>query len=437
CGALEAASGGVATDAAEQHVAGRRAALEDARASADVVAMARQAREVAQQAVRDALAAQSAADRTLTRASTALGELEPRVAELATGLADLLADATDLDERAARLRDEVAVLRAFDAARRAAGQAVVRQEAARQQLASALAELDLTSAEHARAGWLDPVDVDALAGTVERRRRERSDVEALLAAPELAGLDAVEPPDVAALEATARLAAQAWREAEHRLAVTTRAATSLGQLALRVREHDDVHRELRARHAHVDDLSRCVDGTGGGNALRMRLSAFVLAARLEEVAAAATERLLVMSDGRYALAHTDELARGGARSGLGLQVVDGWTGVARETSTLSGGESFLASLALALGLADVVHAESGGSAIETLFVDEGFGSLDDETLEEVMGVLDGLREGGRAVGIVSHVADLRARIAARVEVRKGRTGSTVRQAGRSADAVAS
>jgi DNA repair protein SbcC/Rad50 len=150
----------------------------------------------------------------------------------------------------------------------------------------------------------------------------------------------------------------------------------------------------------------------------------VLAARLEEVAAAASHRLLRMTAGRYSLVHTDS-RRGGGRSGLGLLACDAWTGADRDTSTLSGGETFMASLALALGLADVVTEEAGGTRIEALFVDEGFGSLDEETLEEVMNVLDGLREGGRCVGIVSHVSELRQRIPAQVRVRKGHSGSTV------------
>ena len=132
-----------------------------------------------------------------------------------------------------------------------------------------------------------------------------------------------------------------------------------------------------------------------------------------------------MGGGRYVLEHTDERAAGGARSGLGLRVLDQWTGRSRETTSLSGGESFMASLALALGLADAVKEEAGGHDLATLFVDEGFGSLDDDSLEEVLTVLDGLREGGRAVGVVSHVADLRARIPHQVVVRKGTDGSTV------------
>jgi exonuclease SbcC len=185
---------------------------------------------------------------------------------------------------------------------------------------------------------------------------------------------------------------------------------------------------LRPLAAEADETRRLADLAAGqgANALRMTLSAFVLAARLEEVAAAASERLLAMTSGRYSLIHTDA-RRGAGRSGLGLLACDGWTGVDRDTSTLSGGETFLASLALALGLADVVTAEAGGTRIEALFVDEGFGSLDEDTLDEVMTVLDGLREGGRMVGIVSHVAELKQRIPAQIRVHKGHSGSHLTQ----------
>jgi exonuclease SbcC len=115
------------------------------------------------------------------------------------------------------------------------------------------------------------------------------------------------------------------------------------------------------------------------------------------------------------------------RGGLHLRVFDAWTGSDRDPTTLSGGESFAASLALALGLADVVTAEAGGSQLETLFVDEGFGSLDEETLDEVMGMLDNLRDGGRVIGIVSHVAELRQRIPTQLQILKGRHGSSIQQ----------
>jgi DNA repair protein SbcC/Rad50 len=132
-----------------------------------------------------------------------------------------------------------------------------------------------------------------------------------------------------------------------------------------------------------------------------------------------------MSSDWYTLRHSVARGVGDRRGGLGLQVLDGWTGDLRDPATLSGGEKFFTSLALALGLADVVTHEAGGTEIGTLFVDEGFGSLDPDTLDEVMDVLDQLRSGGRAVGIVSHVGDLRARVPAHVQVRKTRTGSTL------------
>ncbi|MBA2769591.1 MAG: SMC family ATPase, partial [Sporichthyaceae bacterium] len=182
---------------------------------------------------------------------------------------------------------------------------------------------------------------------------------------------------------------------------------------------------LAAQHRTVDHLSRLAEGKSADNRLRMSLSGYVLAARLEQVATCASQRLLRMSSGRFSLLHSATAARGRGRGGLHLRVLDSWTGQERDPATLSGGEAFSASLALALGLAEVVTAEAGGTLLETLFVDEGFGSLDDDTLDDVMSVLDDLREGGRTVGIVSHVADLRQRIPAQVRVSKGRHGSVI------------
>ena len=168
----------------------------------------------------------------------------------------------------------------------------------------------------------------------------------------------------------------------------------------------------------------------------MRLSTYVLAARLEQVAAAASERLSRMSGGRFTIVHTDEAPDGRRKGGLGLRVVDAWTSTERETASLSGGESFFTSLALALGVADVVSAEAGGIKIDTMFIDEGFGSLDEDTLQQVLDVIDGLRAGGRTIGIVSHVADLRDRITTQLEVIKGPNGSSLRTSTVSPDALA-
>ena len=181
---------------------------------------------------------------------------------------------------------------------------------------------------------------------------------------------------------------------------------------------------VRARFELVQSVADTVRGLGE-NERKMTLTTYVLAARLEQIAAAASERLNAMTDGRYRLVHDDSKS-GNKKSGLGLHVSDEWTGQRRDTSTLSGGESFMASLALALGLADVVQAEAGGVDIETLFVDEGFGSLDEQALEQVMDALEGLRDGGRVVGLVSHVAEMKQRIGAQLQISKGRDGSTVR-----------
>jgi exonuclease SbcC len=133
-----------------------------------------------------------------------------------------------------------------------------------------------------------------------------------------------------------------------------------------------------------------------------------------------------MTSGRFTLLHTDEVVDARSRSGLGLAVQDVWTGSQRPTSSLSGGESFMTALSLALGLADVVAEEAGGRRIDTLFVDEGFGSLDEKALDRVMEVLDTLRDGGRLVGVVSHVEELQRRVPARLEVVRTESGSWLR-----------
>ncbi len=205
---------------------------------------------------------------------------------------------------------------------------------------------------------------------------------------------------------------------------------SVAQLEAYLRRFEILERTaepLRERARMVSAVAETARGAGE-NLYKMPLATYVLASRLEQVAAAATERLLQMSDGRYQLVHSDARA-GNRRSGLGLNVIDGWTGNRRDTSTLSGGESFMASLALALGLADVVQQEAGGLDIETLFIDEGFGSLDEQALEQVMDALEGLRSGGRVVGLVSHVPELKQRVGAQLQVVKGRQGSVLRLVG--------
>ncbi|MFB7028170.1 SbcC/MukB-like Walker B domain-containing protein, partial [Streptomyces sp. NPDC056295] len=246
-----------------------------------------------------------------------------------------------------------------------------------------------------------------------------------LAEPGTAAAAALPPADPAAAGAAHAAAERALREADSALAAARERVTGLAGLSRQAAAEVRRLGPLREEYERVARLAALTAGTSAENERRMRLESYVLAARLEQVAAAATARLLRMSSGRYTLVHSD--ARSGARrAGLGLHVVDAWTGNERDTATLSGGETFFASLALALGLADVVTDEAGGVRLDTLFIDEGFGSLDEQTLDEVLDVLDSLRERDRSVGIVSHVGDLRRRIPAQLEVVKERHGSAVR-----------
>ncbi|MCI9887050.1 AAA family ATPase [Micrococcales bacterium 31B] len=163
-----------------------------------------------------------------------------------------------------------------------------------------------------------------------------------------------------------------------------------------------------------------------GNQRKMTLSTYVLLQRFERVVAAANVRLAGMLYGRYHL-ESHESKEGKSRShnlGLGLAVRDLHTDTTRAPKTLSGGETFCVSLALALGLADTVSEEAGGIALDTLFIDEGFGSLDHEALEQVQRELDRLRAAGRCVGVVSHVEDMKQSIAEKISVRRGRHGTS-------------
>jgi exonuclease SbcC len=289
----------------------------------------------------------------------------------------------------------------------------------------ALSANGFESEDDASAASLPGADLVGLRQQLRELEQRRAGAEATLADPEVVA--ALEEPaaDVAAAESAVEAARLALRRAQHAQTGAEAALRTFSQIRESLLARVAEIGPLSVRAAQVAELADTATGIGGQNALRMRLTAFVLAARLEKVAVLANERLRVMGDGRYQLAHSDELAAGGRRSGLGLVVRDQWTGLVRDTASLSGGESFMASLALALGLADAVREEAGGFDLNTLFIDEGFGTLDDESLEQVMSVLDGLRDGGRCVGVVSHVSDLRSRVTAQVRVDKTSTGSSV------------
>jgi exonuclease SbcC len=171
-------------------------------------------------------------------------------------------------------------------------------------------------------------------------------------------------------------------------------------------------------------FGRLSEVANGRNNYGITFQRFVLATLLDDVLIATTERLRIMSRGRYELHRVRDRSK--RPSGLDLEVYDSYTGTTRGVATLSGGESFLASLSLALGLADVVQAYAGGIHLETIFVDEGFGSLDPEALELALRALMDLQKGKRLVGVISHVSEMKEWIPARLEITAGRRGSEAR-----------
>lgn len=244
---------------------------------------------------------------------------------------------------------------------------------------------------------------------------------------ELAG-EPEEPVDVAVTAGALAVARERWSAAVDSAAHAVQTSERLADLVSRAGAAHAAIAGLAEDYAVVARLANTVSGRAP-NTLRMTLESFVLAAELEEIVEAANLRLSDMSSGRYRLQHSDALAARGAASGLGLEIMDAHTGMARPAQSLSGGETFLASLALALGLAEVVTARAGGVRLDTLFIDEGFGSLDDDTLELAMRTLDELRQGGRTVGLISHVAAMKEQIPAQLAVEASLHGpSVIRQA---------
>jgi exonuclease SbcC len=459
--AAEAAHGVASAELAEaeQTVAvlagqGGTTALADARADADEALAAAAAAEQAAEELQERRQRLEALDAGIAQARAALSDTEAELSQTAVLLADLTEQAAALDKALAGLRGNHRSLnrrlRALEDAVAVLDKAVeaqARLDAARSQAAEAQESLELAlpgagfaTAAEVRSQLLGSAEVAALDTAIRAARDEAARVAGLFESEDLvlalaeAGDGFVADDDrLEALRLEASAAENDAREADLAAGLARRCLAALTSIEAEYEDLVSLSREPAERAQMLAGLAEAAAGRGE-NTYRMSLNSYVLAARLEQVALAASERLVAMSDGRYLLQHTDAKAARGAKSGLGLEVVDQWTGYRRDTSTLSGGESFMASLSLALGLADVVQQESGGVEIETLFVDEGFGSLDEQSLEQVMDALEGLRDGGRVVGLVSHVAEMKQRIGTQLQVLKSRNGSTLRIS-ESADAL--
>jgi len=402
-----------------------------------------------------AASGEAAAVEALSRATSEIEEASRSLAEATERLAGLRSTTVALESRLAEIVAELATVVPSPGTEGGLGAVLARLEQTKhalQDLAEATIELRAAdrAAEDARqaveqcaidAGFEDGASAraallseDALAerrAALEEHRRRITAVTLVLEDPALADL-ARQTTTAAADELVAERqrahAAAARMLSDTRAADAAHAAAMERLLVLERRLDEAVCAWLPVRRdlATVSDLSAFVEGKAPDNRLQMRLSAYVLGYRLSQVVDAANARLARMSDQRYSLEHTGRRGTGERRGGLSLLVRDDWSGETRDPATLSGGETFVVSLALALGLADVITDEVGGAALDTLFVDEGFGSLDSQTLDDVMDTLDSLRDGGRVVGVVSHVAEMRDRIHSQLVVEKARSGSTVR-----------
>ena len=360
--------------------------------------------------------AQASLAASITELETMVHRDEARVEMARDGHTSLSARAAALDEAARLWR---AGVEAHAAARAAERDVDVRAA----EVAAALEASPFASSDEAQQAHLDDIEVARLRASVQSRRDARSTCEAELRSPELSEIDVDVTIDLGALARAVDEAEAALAEAQQRHGRLRQRLTD-GQLRAEEVQHSvSALRSVTDETAATIRMADLASASTADNAKSMTLPTFVLRERFADVVASANERLATMSDGRYRLEHVED-RRGNRRSGLDLLIRDAHSEQPRDPATLSGGESFYCSLALALGLADVVTAEAGGIDLGTLFVDEGFGSLDADTLEQVLEVLQGLASSGRVVGIVSHVPELKEQIAERITVIPNRDGSS-------------
>lgn len=314
------------------------------------------------------------------------------------------------------------------------GQARERHALAAAQAQRLLGESAFESAELVQAAVRTPERVDALEQAVAAYELEHARLlegfgrEAIVAVAARVAAGEQAPDDLQGV----RERVDQLRAAAHRLTLREGERESVLRSLQALRGEYAAFRAQTAqrydRAQMLANLAAAARGdTLGGYEHQVDLVSYVLGAEFERILQSASLHLDRMSEGRYGMVFSDHRAKGSrSGGGLNLEITDTWTGEPREASSLSGGESFLASLSLALGLAEVVQANNGGIELDTLFIDEGFGTLDAETLDMVMGTIESLRDSGRTIGLISHVEEMKNRIPAQIVVEKGQNGSSVR-----------
>lgn len=362
----------------------------------------------------------------LAAARESLAVREESAREAVSSIEAARGDAESVAARLDEARIRIAAASALASALTEHAQRVVALAEADTALRAALEKSPFDADAEVESALRSPAEQSALDQRITTHSVQREKEKGVLLPLELRALPE-DPIDAAPAEEAAAAVRSRWISA---MEAVERAGATVGRLNGLIDSADAEHAASAGQAADHEILQNLADTLAGrgANTRKMTLETFVLAAELEEIVRAANRRLDDMSTGRYQLQHSDALAARGAASGLGIVVFDAFTGQTRPAQSLSGGETFLSSLALALGLAEVVTARAGGIRLDTLFIDEGFGSLDGDTLDIAMRTLDELRQGGRTVGVISHVDAMQEQIPAQLTVRATANGPSIIEA---------
>ena len=414
-----AVAGDATTEVASAELAAARADLSAAQQAAlRVTDLENRLAQLAE----DARTRETALEQLRTEVAQLEAENTSLAREISTQLTRLSAEYAGFSSIAARRTALDELREAQDAWNTAASGVLAAREdeqARGEELAAALAGTEFADAQAVNAAVLSKVEEAQLQDSITAFDEDCRDVKRELAEPELAELPEDAQADVAGAAEASALARSVAQEARARATRAENQASS-GQERLRTAQRDlQAWREVREHSGAVVRLASLATA-GPESVTKVPLETFVLQHRFEQVVDVANEQLADISLGRFELIRTDEKEKGShqSKTGLGLAVIDhaGPEPVQRSVRTLSGGETFYVSISLALALAEVVRAENGGIHLDTLLIDEGFGSLSDGALDQVMGVLHGLGKNGRTVGVVSHVSEMKQMISERISV---------------------
>jgi len=278
-----------------------------------------------------------------------------------------------------------------------------------------------TSVDDYQSALLSEDEQSTLRSKIDDYRSELDALKAVVKQMQDEVADKVKP-DLAAMETDLLEKQTSYKQADDNWRKNEARNNQLAEFKKLLDQANKTRKALEEEYKVIGTLSDVANGQTGD---KISLNRFVLSVLLDDVLIQASQRLVLMSKGRYQLVRKEDRAKGNKASGLELEVEDGYYGTTRSVATLSGGESFLAALSLALGLSDVVQSYAGGIKLDTLFIDEGFGSLDPESLDLAVTTLIDLQASGRMIGIISHVSELKEQMALRLDVISDRSGSRI------------